>query len=81
MAYKRFADVVPLAIDREIVLGAAANVLQVLNSNLGINSAEGSRICNELAQESLQVADHRFDLQKKLERLESASEELLSIGV
>lgn len=80
MAYKRFADIVPLAIDRELVRGVASDVLRVLYGSLGVNGLEGTRVCRELAQESPQVADKRVDLKKKLERLESAREELLSIG-
>ncbi len=79
VAYKRFADIVPLAIDRELVRGAAADLLRILYGGLGVNGLEGTRVCRELAQESPQVADKRVDLKKKLERLETAREELLSI--
>lgn len=79
VAYKRFADIVPLAIDRELVRGAASDVLSVLYGSLGVNGPEGARVCRDLAQESPQDAERRIDLQKKLERLETASEELLSI--
>ncbi|KAH9485773.1 Interferon-induced GTP-binding protein Mx2 [Psilocybe cubensis] len=81
VAYKRFTDNVPLAIDLDLVRGAERNILSVLYSNLGINGVDGHRICMEMAQESPQVADRRADLQKKLERLEVASGELLSLGV
>ncbi|KAF8805241.1 hypothetical protein BYT27DRAFT_7224945 [Phlegmacium glaucopus] len=81
VAYKRFTDNVPLAIDRELVQGAERDLLRALYSNLGINGSEGTRICRELAQESPQISDRRVDLQKKLERLEIASRELLHIGV
>ena len=70
----------PLAIDRELVRGAAADLLRILYGGLGVNGLEGTRVCRELAQESPQVADKRVDLKKKLERLETAREELLSIG-
>ena len=50
VAYKRFADNVPLAIDFELVRGAGA--LQTLYTNLGINGSDGLHICQELAQES-----------------------------
>ena len=80
VAYKRFADNIPLAIDDVLVRGLERNILQALYTGLGINGPEGHRICKELAQESPQVADRRTDLAKKLERLEFASEELLSIG-
>ena len=80
VAYKRFTDNVPLAIDLDLVRGVEKGVLLALYTNLGINGPEGSRICSEFAQESPQVADRRADLQKKLDRLESASGELLSLG-
>ena len=80
MAYKRFADNVPLAIDLELVQGAEQNILSTLYSSLGINGQDGARVCRELAQESPQIADRRADLLKKLERLETASDELLHIG-
>lgn len=81
VAYKRFIDNVPLAIDLDLVRGTEQDILVVLYSNLGINGLDGHRICMEFAQESPQVADRRADLQKKLERLEVASGELLSLGV
>jgi len=80
VAYKRFTDNVPLAIDLDLVRGVEKGVLLALYTNLGINGPEGSRICTEFAQESPKVADRRADLQKKLDRLESASGELLSLG-
>ena len=80
VAYKRFADNVPLAIDLELVQGAEQNILSTLYSNLGINGQDGIRICKELAQESPQIADRRTDLLKRLERLQIASEELLHVG-
>ena len=60
--------------------GAEKNILSMLYSNLGINGQDGVWVCKELAQESLQVADQRADLLKKLERLEIANNELLHIG-
>ena len=81
VAYKRFADSVPLAIDYELVRGAERDILQILYTNLGINGHEGYRICHELAQESFSIADRRKELLKKLERLELASSELISIGM
>ena len=80
VAYKRFADSVPLAIDLELVQGAEQNILSTLYSNLGINGQDGIRICKELAQESPQIADRRADLLKRLERLQLASDELLHVG-
>ncbi|KAF8911682.1 P-loop containing nucleoside triphosphate hydrolase protein [Gymnopilus junonius] len=81
VAYKRFADNVPLAIDFELVRGVERDVLMGLYASLGVNGVNGQRICEELAQESVQVADKRADLKKKLERLEGASGELLTVGL
>ena len=80
VAYKRFADSVPLAIDYEVVRGAEMGILQILYTNLEINGPDGYHICQELAQESSNVADKRNELSKKLERLEQASHELFSLG-
>ncbi|KAF8161524.1 P-loop containing nucleoside triphosphate hydrolase protein [Crassisporium funariophilum] len=81
VAYKRFADNVPLAIDYELVHGIERGVLPALYSHLGINGTDGIRICSELAMESPQNSDKRADLVKKLERLEIASSELMCIGI
>ncbi|KAF8176929.1 hypothetical protein BJ912DRAFT_986412 [Pholiota molesta] len=62
VAYKRFVDVVPLAIDHEL--------------SLAVNGVDGERICRDFAGGSPEVETKRADLQKKLERLETASEEL-----
>ena len=82
VAYKRFADTVPLAIDHELVrgVGMSGEVIATLYAHLGMNDAAGHRICRDLAQESPQVADKRADLEKKLERLECAHSELLCLG-
>ncbi|KAH6910212.1 P-loop containing nucleoside triphosphate hydrolase protein [Coprinopsis sp. MPI-PUGE-AT-0042] len=80
VAYKRFADNVPLAIDHELVCGIKQDILHILYSKLGLNGPDGHKICKELAQESPQVGDKRVDLQKKLERLQTASSQLLSVG-
>ena len=80
VAYKRFTDNVPLAIDSELVRGAEKGMLQLLYTSLKINGEDGLRICQDLAQESPHLADRRSDLLKKLERLENASRELLSLG-
>jgi len=57
------------------------NILGTLNVQLGVTGPEGHEISKDLAQESLQVADRRADLGKKLERLEVAHKELLGIAV
>ncbi len=81
VAYKRFADNVPLAIDVELVRGLEGNLLKVLFSHLGINGPKGDAVCKEFAQENRKVADRRVDLRKKLERLEAGHMELLTAFV
>ena len=73
VAYKRFVDNVPLAVDRDLVRGICQDVLKILNAGLGINGPNGHRICNELAQESPNVAGKREELVKKLETAESSA--------
>ncbi|KAK0447310.1 P-loop containing nucleoside triphosphate hydrolase protein [Armillaria borealis] len=67
VAYKRFADNIPLV-----------GLLGMLYERLGILGENGKRICSELTQENPLVAGHREELMKKLECLQSASEELRS---
>lgn len=81
VAYKRFADNIPIAIDYELIWGIERDILQALNVGLGINSSGGQRICQELAQENPSVAGRRQELQKKLERMHAASQQLLQIGL
>jgi hypothetical protein len=81
VAYKRIADNIPNAIDRELVRGVNRELLATLYAGLGINGPEGLRICRELAQESPSVAGKREEMLKRLERLETASRELLRVGL
>lgn len=81
VAYKRFADMVPLAIDHEVVRGVDRNTLEMLNKRLGIHGPEGHLLAKDMANESPQVADRRQELTKKLERLQIANAELLELSV
>lgn len=71
----------PRAIDYELVQGVERGVLKILSTRLGINGPDGLAVAKELAQESPQIADKRADLEKKLERLMTASRELMEIGL
>ncbi len=77
VAYKRYIDNVPLAIDYDLVQGLDRGLLVTLYERLGIHGAKGQEICKELAQESPQMADRREELTKKLERLQTAYQELM----
>jgi hypothetical protein len=81
VAYKRFADNIPLAIDHELVRGIARDVLFALNSGLGIHGPDGLRICQELAAEKPDIANRREELRKRLERLTDANHELMKFGL
>lgn len=78
VAYKRFADNIPLAVDHDLVRGFDKGLLGIIYERLGILGENGKRVCSELAQENPLVASRREELVKKLERLQSASEELRS---
>ncbi|KAJ3560217.1 hypothetical protein NP233_g10983 [Leucocoprinus birnbaumii] len=80
VAYKRYTDNVPMAIDRELVCGIERDVLPLLWNGLGLNSLDAHRICKEFAQESSMIANRREELTKKLQRLEEASQQLLQVG-
>jgi hypothetical protein len=75
------ADSVLAAIDSELVRGVGRELLPTLYRGLGINGPEGLRICRELAQESPSVAGKREELLKRLERLETASRDLVTVGL
>ncbi|KAL0955559.1 hypothetical protein HGRIS_001798 [Hohenbuehelia grisea] len=78
VAYKRFADNVPLTIDRELIFGLDTGLVEILQARLGITGPHGQRICQELVEERPAVAEQRKDLKKKLERLNAAWRELLA---
>jgi hypothetical protein len=82
VAYKRFTDNIPLAIDYELVRGLERDLALNLYKGLGLtgNGADCSRVCKGLMQESPHVVGRREELHKKRERLIVASEELLHIG-
>ncbi|KAF7304023.1 hypothetical protein MIND_00633500 [Mycena indigotica] len=81
VAYKRVTDIVPLAIDHELVRGVARGLLPILYNGLGIGGADGVRICREFAQEGSDVAAMREELLNKMERLQVARQELVQVEI
>jgi hypothetical protein len=79
VAYKRYSDNVPQAVDREVVRGVERDILKTLCTKLGTSGPSSEKICAELAQESPQVPDGRQELMKRLERLQSAMVELMEV--
>ena len=76
VAYKRYADMVPLAVDSGLVRGVGRDVLKALYGGLGINGPDGHRAAKELVEEDQRISDRREELTNKLERLRVASTEV-----
>ncbi|KAH9917091.1 P-loop containing nucleoside triphosphate hydrolase protein [Amylocystis lapponica] len=81
VAYKRFVDYVPMAIDYELVLGLDRNgaLENQLLKGLGITGTEGSRRCKDLLEEPPNIVMRRQDLEKRWERLDTAKKELMDV--
>lgn len=79
VAYKRFVDNVPNAINHELVLGLARDrgLESALLQGLGITGAAGYERCKEFLKEPPHVVARREELQKRWERLDSAKRELM----
>ena len=81
VAYKRFADNVPNAIDHELVLGLNRDqtLEAVLRQELGVSGPDGYRLCAEYLSEDESVAGRREDLRNKRDRLNKARKELMRL--
>jgi hypothetical protein len=81
VAYKRFVDNVPNAIDYELLLGINRNrrLETVLYEGLGISGPEAGKRCRELLAEPPQIVARRKELEKRRARLESARKELMDL--
>ncbi|KAG6382183.1 hypothetical protein JVT61DRAFT_833 [Boletus reticuloceps] len=76
VAYKRFADMVPMAIDHEIILGLQRGIDEALREGLQITGPDGYSRCKSIVEEFSTIASARQELQKKMERLQAARQEL-----
>ncbi|KAG2121234.1 P-loop containing nucleoside triphosphate hydrolase protein [Suillus clintonianus] len=81
VSYKRFADMVPLAIDYEVVRGLHKGIEQALLEGLSLTGPDAHVRCQLMVQEPSTVASKRTELQKKLDRLRAASLELRKLFV
>ncbi|KAI0692158.1 P-loop containing nucleoside triphosphate hydrolase protein [Cytidiella melzeri] len=81
VAYKRFVDNVPNAIDYDIILGINRDrrLEDALYKGLGITGADAGKRCSDYLAEPPQIVTRRRDLQKRRERLESAKKELMDL--
>jgi hypothetical protein len=76
VAYKRFGDNVPLAVDREILRGLDSGIGPALFRGLGLGGENGHQKCKELLQEPPNTASRRTELQKKRDRLSTGKNHL-----
>ncbi|KIM86047.1 hypothetical protein PILCRDRAFT_5119 [Piloderma croceum F 1598] len=81
VAYKRFSDIVPMAIDHEFVSGVERDIQSALLKGLGLSGKDGFQIARQLVQEPHNVSARREELKKKLDRLNTARNELLHVGL
>jgi len=79
VAYKRFADMVPMAIDHEIVLGLNKGLEKALRDGLEITGPNAREACEALIEEASTISLRREELQKRLDRLKLASQELRTL--
>ncbi|KAI6010933.1 P-loop containing nucleoside triphosphate hydrolase protein [Pisolithus orientalis] len=81
VAYKRFVDMVPLAIDYEMVRGLERGLDEALLDGLQVTGADAHERCAAMLQEPAAIASKRQELSKKLERLRAARTELKRLTV
>ncbi|KAI6044500.1 P-loop containing nucleoside triphosphate hydrolase protein [Pisolithus marmoratus] len=81
VAYKRFVDMVPLAIDYEMVRGIERGLNGALLDGLQLTGEDAHERCAAMLQEPAAIASKRQELSKKLERLRAARTELKRLSV
>ncbi|KAI6139724.1 P-loop containing nucleoside triphosphate hydrolase protein [Pisolithus tinctorius] len=81
VAYKRFIDMAPLAIDYEMVRGLERGLHEALLDGLQVTGADAHERCAAMLQEPAAIASKRQELSKKLERLRAARTELKRLTV
>lgn len=78
VAYKRFVDNVPKAIDRQLVLGIAKSLQDALATGLGVDSQDAHERCAKLFAEAPRIAEKREKVLVRPKRLSAAKDELLN---
>ena len=76
VAYKRFVDMVPMAIDHEIVLGLQEGIYKALQEGLQITGPDGYARCKNMLEERIGIMTIRRETREKMERLQAARQEL-----
>ena len=65
-----------MAIDRDLVHGLEKGIDEALREGLQITGLDGYNRCKSLIEEASSVASTRQEIQKKMERLQAARQEL-----
>ena len=65
-----------MAIDRDLVHGLEKGIDEALQEGLQITGLDGYNHCKSLIEEASSVASTRQEIQKKMERLQAARQEL-----
>jgi hypothetical protein len=79
VAYKRFIDNVPKAVDEELVLGVAKDLQKALMSGLGLDSPEAHERCASYLAEPPRIAERRKRTMARKNRLMLAREEFQNV--
>jgi hypothetical protein len=79
VAYKRFADNIPMCIDRTLLRGVTANLGTTLFNGLAVNGPGGYERCRKLLSEPGDVVVRRSELEKRHQRLLLARKELTEL--
>ena len=76
VAYKRFVDMVPMAIDHEIVLGIQHGIDNALRQGLQVTGLDGPDRCRRMLEQNISVVTERQEVQEKMKRLRAARAQL-----
>ncbi|KIJ53719.1 hypothetical protein M422DRAFT_222407 [Sphaerobolus stellatus SS14] len=79
VAYKRFIDTVPLAIDQELILIDKRVLQEALSLGLKITDSRAQESCRKLMAEPPQISSLREELESRRDRLLAEQKELLAI--
>lgn len=80
VSHRRFIDMVGLAIDKDLVRGIAEDIRDVLERSIILdddNDAANLKRCSAFMQEQPLIHKQRGDLEKKMQRLNAARQELM----
>ncbi|EGO00515.1 hypothetical protein SERLA73DRAFT_166837 [Serpula lacrymans var. lacrymans S7.3] len=80
VSYKRFVDIIPLAIDHDLVLGLERGIQKAIVEDLQLTGPDVQERCRFLLQEQPGIRSKREELERKRKRLNTAKEEIRHLG-